>query len=62
MFATFNTEKWPILSVDLIDTPNDYTFNLYLETLNFYLNNPQPFKFVINFLNFGILYSYINFK
>jgi len=51
MFATFNTENWPILSVDLIDTPTDYTFNLYLETLNFYLNNPHPFKFVVNFLN-----------
>jgi len=51
MFAEFNTDNWPILCVDLIDTPNEYTFNLYLETLDYYLNNPQQFKFVINFLN-----------
>lgn len=51
MFAEFNIENWPILSVNLIDTPNDYTFDLYLETLTYYLNNPNTFKFVINFLN-----------
>lgn len=51
MFAEFNTDNWPVLSVDLVDTPNDYSFNLYLETLNYYLDNPQTFKLSINFLN-----------
>ena len=50
MFAEFNTDNWPVLSVDLVETPNDYSFNLYLETLNYYLDNPQSFKLSINFL------------